>query len=123
MVSCEGSSAGPAESFAVSVAAGIESSPSSATVAESSTATGASLTAFTVIVNVAGVEEPFAFVALNVKLSEPLKSGAGVYVRFAPVPDSVPWNGPDAIPNVTDGVLFAASSVNVVDVSSFVLPD
>ena len=67
----------------------------------SSVATGASLTAATVIVTVATFESSLPSLALYEKLSLPLKFADGVYVKlpFA-LSASVPWAGPVTSPAV-----------------------
>jgi hypothetical protein len=75
-----------------------------------------------VIVAVTELSEPS--LTLKVKLSEPLKSGAGVYVCDAPVPLSVPCAGPLTMVYVRV-LLFALTlcSVNVFATSSVTLTD
>ena len=60
-----------------------------------SSATGASLTSFTVILTFAILLSIFPSLILKVKLSLPLKSGSGVYVRSGAVPLKEPFAGPD----------------------------
>ena len=89
----------------------------------SSVATGGSFTSATVIVNVEVFELFVPSLTRHVKVSVPLKSGAGVYVRLAPDPVRSPWKGPVRIVYVSAPAGEAASSVIDFATSSFVLVD
>ena len=54
------------------------------------------MTALTVILTVAVFESTVLSLTVKVKLSLPLKSALGVYVRPGAVPDSDPFEGPAA---------------------------
>src|SRR5688572_11834898 len=70
-------------------------------------------------VTVAGADVPCASEAVKVKLSLPLKFGAGVYVRTGGVPLSVPFAGGVAMANVkVSPSVSVAISVTVAEVSS-----
>jgi len=74
---CELSSAGPAESFAVKSAAEKFAGVSSLVFRGSLDATGASFTSVTLIETVEVFEKLLPSFALKAKLSDPLKSGSG----------------------------------------------
>ena len=66
----------------------------SAVVTAAASAVGASFVAATVIVTVAAGESTVPSLAVYVKLSAPLKSAPGVYVKLGAVPLSDPLAGP-----------------------------
>src|ERR1043165_7485700 len=112
---CTFSFAGPALSLLVRVDAGISTGVSSSVVAESSLAEGESLTSVTLMLTVETFESLAPSLALNVKLSLPLKSGSGWYDRFAPVPVNWPCAGGVTTVNVNDADGFGLTAVNVID--------
>src|SRR6185369_2325732 len=83
--------------------------------AASSLAVGASFTSVVVIVTVDVFESLDPSLALNVKLSLPLKSGSGWYDRLAPVPVNCPWAGGVTIVNVNEALGIGLTAVSVID--------
>jgi len=71
----------------------IGSAVSSAVETDCAVAVGASLPGFTVMEIVAAALVSVASLAVNVKLSAPLKLRSGVYVRFGATPLNVPFAG------------------------------